>query len=110
MKLLLDHNLSHRLVPTLHTTFGHCEHVRNLKLHTVPDTQVWNYARENAYIIVSKDADFYNRSVTIGAPPKIIWIRRGNCSTSAMLQTLLDHSKTIKQFAMDTEASFLTIP
>jgi predicted nuclease of predicted toxin-antitoxin system len=39
-------------------------------------------------MIVTKDADFSEFGVVKGFPPKIIWIRRGNCSTSD-IETIL---------------------
>nr|WP_245549381.1 MULTISPECIES: DUF5615 family PIN-like protein [Methylomicrobium] len=44
------------------------------------DDEVWRHAKENDFVIISKDADFYERSMLHGHPPKGIWIRRGNCT------------------------------
>jgi len=42
------------------------------------DSEIWDYAIKNNFIIVTKDTDFYDRIILHGPPPKIIWIRFGN--------------------------------
>ncbi len=88
MKLLFDENLSPRLVAELSTAFPGSAHVHDVGLGAATDMAVWDYARDNGFIIVSKDSDFADLSVLYGAPPKVIWIRRGNCSTAAIAQLL----------------------
>jgi predicted nuclease of predicted toxin-antitoxin system len=110
MKLLLDQNLSHRLVRAVADVYPDCQHVRNIGLREAADTQVWNYARNNGYTIVSKDSDFYQRSLALGFPPKVIWVRLGNCSTVAIEQLLREHVATLEQFEMDATATFLALP
>lgn len=81
MKLLFDQNISYRLVRLLADVYPDCGHVRDFGLNASSDTVIWEYAKNNGYIIVSKDSDFHQRSFVFGYPPKVIWIRRGNCST-----------------------------
>jgi predicted nuclease of predicted toxin-antitoxin system len=50
-------------------------------LDSAPDAAVWAYAKEQAFAIVSKDADFRHLGFTYGPPPKIVWIDRGNFTT-----------------------------
>ncbi|MFB2979897.1 DUF5615 family PIN-like protein [Microseira sp. BLCC-F43] len=80
MKLLLfDQNLSPRLVDRLADIYPGSVHVDAIGLPTAPDREVWEFARQYDYIIVTKDADFSELSLLLGFPPKVIWIRRGNC-------------------------------
>jgi predicted nuclease of predicted toxin-antitoxin system len=72
MKLLFDQNLSHKLVQALADIYLDCQHVRNIGLKTADDSIIWLYAKNNGYIIVSKDSDFHQRSFVWGYPPKII--------------------------------------
>ena len=81
MKLLLDENLSPRLVASLRDLYPESRHVEDCGLVSAPDDDVWRYARENGFAIVSKDSDFSERSVLYGSPPKVIWLRIGNCTT-----------------------------
>lgn len=45
------------------------------------DAEVWQFAASNDFAIASKDSDFSERSVLEGSPPKVIWLRVGNCTT-----------------------------
>ena len=60
--------------------------------------------------IVSKDADFHQRSFLFGAPPKVIWLRRGNCSTTVIEQILRFHQAAVLAFGDDKAGSFLELP
>ena len=109
MKLLFDQNLSYRLVRLLADTFPDCQHVRNVGLKEAPDTQVWEFARSNSYAIVSKDSDFHQRSLLLGFPPKVVWVRLGNCSTKAVEQILRTHFGDVEKFEADETATFLIL-
>jgi predicted nuclease of predicted toxin-antitoxin system len=109
MKLLFDQNLSHHLMRLLADVYPDCQHVRNVGLKEAPDTEVWNFARDNGYTVVSKDFDFYQRSLTLGFPPKVVWVKRGNCSTKAVEQLLRNCAREIEQFQADATATFLIL-
>lgn len=109
MKLLFDQNLSHRLVGILADVYPDCQHVRNVGLQKAPDTQVWDFARSNGYSIVYKDSDFHQRSLVLGFPPKVVWVRLGNCSTKAVAQILRAHVVDVDQFELDATATFLIL-
>lgn len=109
MKLLFDHNLSHRLVRALQREYPDSQHVREVGLSEASDEAVWRYAVQQGFTIVTKDADFHQRSFLFGAPPKVVWIRRGNCSTSTIEQLLRIHQPHLAQFTSDPEGSFLVI-
>ena len=81
MKLLFDQNLSPELVERLADLYPGSTHVYRIGLDRASDLAVWNAAREQGYAIASQDADFNDLSALFGFPPKVIWIRRGNCST-----------------------------
>ena len=72
MKLLLDQNISHKLVNRLEDDYPGSRHVRQISLDNAEDLAVWNYAKENGFVIVSKDEDFHQRSFLFGAPPKVV--------------------------------------
>ena len=109
MKLLFDENLSHKLVRALADLFPDSEHVRDLGLKAADDHLIWDQAKSNDLIIVSKDSDFYQRSLVFGHPPKVIWIRRGNCSTVDVEAILRKHFQDVKDFYEDTYESFLIL-
>ena len=74
MKLLLDENLSDKIVPKIIDLYHNSAHVKALGLTNTDDSIIWDYAKENDYIIVSKDSDFYQRSILYGHPPKFIYL------------------------------------
>lgn len=109
MKLLLDQNLSPLLVDRLKDVFPGSVHVRDAGLSAADDLAVWTYARDNGLVIVSKDSDFHDRGVLAGSPPKVVWIRKGNCSTGAVEQLLRSHVEQIKALISDSSARFLIV-
>ena len=109
MKLLFDQNLSPRLVDHLSDLHPSSAHVYNIGLDQASDTRLWDYAREHGYILVTKDADFSEMSEVLGFPPKVIWIRRGNCSTAQIESLLRRHHEAIIRLDEDPTAGILTI-
>jgi predicted nuclease of predicted toxin-antitoxin system len=109
MKLLFDQNLSHRLVRDLAAEFPGSAHVRDLGLAVAPDPDVWAYAAANGFVIVSKDTDFQQRALLYGHPPKVIWVRLGNCTTAAVASLLRLRLADIQAFEADAAASFLAL-
>jgi predicted nuclease of predicted toxin-antitoxin system len=73
VKLLFDQNLSPRAAKALESEFPGSLHVRDVQLHDAPDQVIWDYAAEHGLTIVTKDADFHQRSFLLGHPPKVIW-------------------------------------
>lgn len=90
MKLLFDQNLSPRLVPRLADLFPDSDHVSAFDLDRAQDDEVYEYAGRDGFMLVTKDADFGELNVLRGSPPKVIWIRRGNCSTTT-IEDILHH-------------------
>ena len=79
MKLLFDQNLSSALVARLEDLFPGSTHVKAEGMDEAPDIEVWLFAKQQGFTIVSKDSDFQQRSLLFGAPPKVVWLRVGNC-------------------------------
>ena len=109
MKLLFDQNLSPNLVNLLADLFPNSAHVQDAGLDASEDTELWDYARNNDYLIVSKDADFRHRSTVYGPPPKVIWIGLGNCSTRTVEDNLRDHYSDIQTFTRDANRGLLVL-
>lgn len=109
MKLLFDQNLSPRLAEQLGGLFPGSAHVQSLRLDRAPDAPLWDFARENDFTIVTKDVDFIDRSALLGFPPKVIWIRLGNCTTTEIESALRRHHEDIDVFNKDEGAGVLTI-
>lgn len=109
MRLLFDQNLSHRLVSLLGEVYPGSVHVREVGLAEADDGVVWSHALRQGLVIVSKDADFYQRSLLLGPPPKVVWIRRGNCSTRAVEAILRRHHADVERFCADAAAAILVL-
>jgi len=109
MKLLFDQNLSPRLVTLLADLYPGSGHVHSLHLDQVLDRDVWEYARREDFLIVTKDADFSDLCVLLGFPPKIVWIRRGNCSTHLVETILRSHFEDITILTNDEYRGVLTL-
>ncbi len=109
MKLLFDENLSFRLVGALADVFPASAHVRDVRLRGAPDEVIWKYAAEHAFLLTSKDADFYQRSIALGSPPKVIWLRVGNAPTAMIAGVLRAHYLLIRRFHEDDAATFLPL-
>ncbi len=109
MKLLFDENLSHKLVPLLSDIFPDSVHVRDVGLKAADDPFVWEYAKNNGLIIASKDSDLHQRSFVFGQPPKVVWVRLGNCSTADVEKLLRKNFIIIQAFHEDDYAAFLSL-
>jgi predicted nuclease of predicted toxin-antitoxin system len=97
MKLLLDANLSWRLSALLSEQYGECIHVNNTNLpKPAKDTEIWDYARTNGFIIVTQDSDFLNLFETRGFPPKIILLRIGNMGRKEAGEILIQAKPSIE--------------
>ena len=109
VKLLFDQNLSPKLVKRLSDFYPNSDHLDLLILGTAEDTLVWEHAKDNGFVVVTKDADFADLSVLRGFPPQVVWIRRGNCSTTDIENLLRDHHSEIEDLAADSTSGILTL-
>ena len=109
MKLLFDQNLSGSLVGRLSDLFPESTHVKSIAMMQSDDSAIWTYAKAGGFTIVSKDSDFQQRSLLLGAPPKVVWLRVGNCPTSQIEKLLRDHSVELHTFEPDPTQSLLIL-
>ncbi|OGK26244.1 hypothetical protein A2954_03505 [Candidatus Roizmanbacteria bacterium RIFCSPLOWO2_01_FULL_37_12] len=109
MKLLFDQNISRKLVKDLRDIYPGSKHVYTLNLYQKDDEEIWAFAKDYNFIIVTQDSDFYERSLLYGFPPKIIWLRTGNISTNNIKKILRDWLQNIIFFAKDKTLGCLEI-
>jgi predicted nuclease of predicted toxin-antitoxin system len=109
MKLLFDENLSPKLVQALADIFPDSAHVDRIGLGGGADNDVWEYAKEHGFTLVSKDSDFYDKSMLYGHPPKVIWIKRGNCTNRQIQLLLRNRIEAIEAFYLDEQVSFISL-
>ena len=110
MKLLFDQNLSHRLVEMLAALYPGSSHVRFFRLQSADEEVIWEFAQLHDFTVVSKDSEFHQRSFLSGFPPKIIWVRLGNCSTHEVAAMLQIYQEDIRRFCEDDVHACLVIP
>lgn len=109
MKLLLDENLSRRIVPFLQGDFPGSTQVALLEMESASDRELWQHPADNGYAIVTKDADFQEKSLLLGAPPKVILLRIGNSTKSAITTKLLANSRSILEALSSDEVDCLIL-
>lgn len=109
MKVLLDENLSDRITQRIIDLYPNSAHVKTLTLTNTDDAVIWEYAKANDFVIISKDSDFAYRSLLYGHPPKFIYLRIGNSPTSKIVQVLRDNFDTISQFGDSEVESILVL-
>lgn len=110
MRFLFDQNLSPRLQNLLADLYPESVHVRDIGLRDATDSEIWAYAGQHGFTIVSKDSDFQQRSLLYGHPPKFVWLRVGNCPVRTIEELLRRHSVAIHTFDQDAVKSHLMLP
>jgi len=109
VNILLDQNISFRLVELLSNTFENVKQVRQVGLTDASDLEIWDYALKNNCLIVTFDSDFIDLSNLKGFPPKIIWLRFGNSSNLKIANKLLSKASDIREFIINPDVAFLEI-
>lgn len=109
VKLLLDQNLSYRLVSKLKDVYPDSVHVAKVGLDKSSDIDVWRYAKENGFALVSKDSDFNDLCTLYNFPPHIIWLRLGNSRVEVAYETLLKYKEKICKIVDENETGIIEI-
>ena len=109
MKLLLDENISRRLVPLLANAYPDSTHVVLQGLQQASDVAVWQYAKDHDHVIVSKDDDFTALSSLRGRPPCLIKLSLGNCDNEQFLQVLLSRCDQVEAQFADAAVSMVEL-
>ena len=109
MKLLFDENISPRLATLLGDVFPESKHVHEIGLGSADDATIWNRALVEGYTIVTKDSDFHERSLLVPDSPRVVWIRRGNCSTDEIALMLRANADALRAFAADRGSAVIAL-
>jgi len=109
IRLLLDENLSVRLLSALADVYPDSQHVEDVLGRSASDEAIWEHAQRAGLLIVTRDEDFLRLSVWRGAPPKVVWIRNGNSSTRDVAELLRRNQALIEGFLAHDEATFLAL-
>ena len=99
MKLLFDANLSRRIVPLLTDLFPESTHISRVGLAgETPDAEIWEFAKQNRFAIVTADADFIRLADLHGTPPQVIRLERMDYSTEAAAELIRRYAIAITEF------------
>ena len=98
MSLLFDQNISFRIISKIKFNFPEAKQVKQLGIENYLDVEIWKYAKENKFTIVTFDADFFDLSNFKGHPPKIIWLRFGNTKTDFLANIINSRNTIITDF------------
>lgn len=109
MKLLLDENISYRVLKIIEAHFPGSIHITSLKTSKPTDIEIFLYPRSHDFTIVTFDEDFSDLLMLKGAPPKVIWLRCGNSSNLKIANKLLEARDNIHGFLLDGEKTILEI-
>jgi predicted nuclease of predicted toxin-antitoxin system len=109
MTLLLDQNLSYRLKGVLLEMFHDVIHVQEIGFDESEDIEIWRFARDKGWTVMTKDGDFADLALLYGAPPKVIRLRVGNESWRRVANVVIDHRETVSEFLDDSQSSLLIL-
>ena len=109
MKLLFNQNLSVRLVRSLSDVYPGSSHVSLVGLDRASDAEVFDYALDNGYALVSKDVDFAELAQARSPSTKVVWLRLGNCTTAEIEDALRARQEAIAALENDPEARVLAL-
>jgi predicted nuclease of predicted toxin-antitoxin system len=109
VRLLFDQNVSRHLVGMFALEYPGSRHVTDVGLDAATDAEIWAYAGEHEFNIVSKDSDFRQLAFLHGPPPKAIWVRVGSASTIQIYNSLRDNHAEIERFGANVDEALLII-
>jgi predicted nuclease of predicted toxin-antitoxin system len=109
LSLLLDENLSPRLIPRLTSLFPGLIHVRDVDLKQADDRTIWEWARQNGYTVVTADADFVSMASQTGPPPKLVHIERCNFPFQTIEELFRQNAIRISEFEKDPKPGLLVL-
>jgi predicted nuclease of predicted toxin-antitoxin system len=109
VRLLFDQNLSPRLAEKLGDLYPGSAHVRDYNLSCAPDNDILDLAERDGFVLVSKDSDFFDPGLIRQRSAKIVWIRRGNCSTADVEHILRRHHMDIAGLDAAGQVSLLML-
>ncbi len=109
MKLLVDENLPPQLASDLADLFPESAHVSSVGLGGTCDSVIWEYSKMHGFAFLTKDKDFANLSIARGAPPKVILLQTGNCSTLQIIGMVRNNAVRFTDFENDVQRSLLVL-
>lgn len=91
MKFLLDAQLPRSLLGAFADAGHEALHVAAIGLMRASDGAIWDYARRESCVLVTKDEDFAVRWVQGDRGVPVVWIRIGNCRSRELIARVRPH-------------------
>lgn len=88
MCLLVDENISFRILKLSDPPFEGCQHVSDIRPPIRTDREIWEYAAKHDLTVLTFDGDFFEWRLIEKSGPKIIWLRFGNTKTGVIASIL----------------------
>ena len=109
MKLLLDENLSRRIVPALQAAFPGTTQVALAGLAEADDRAIWEYAKAHGCTLVTKDDDFSGLLSILGYPPKVVRLAMANCANQRAIDALVKSREEIEAALSNPEIGLVEV-
>lgn len=109
MKLLFDESISYRIINKVKDLFPDSLHISKAGFLGKKDKQIWDFAQQENYTIVTLDEDFNELSLLYGSPPKVIWVHQNNLTTNELVEFLTEKYEQITSFLQDPELNCLEL-
>jgi predicted nuclease of predicted toxin-antitoxin system len=107
LKLLVDENLAPRIASDVVDLFPGSVHVGSVEMGGAADAVIWKYAKTNDFTLLTKDKDFASLGIAWGAPPKVILLQTGNCSTASIERMIRNNAVRLSDFEADPRRGLL---
>ena len=89
MTIWVDAHLSPAIATWMTSTFGvEAIALRDLGLRDAEDPEIFEAAKAQEAIVMTKDSDFVDLVDRLGSPPQIIWLTCGNTSNAKLREIL----------------------
>ena len=110
MKLLLDANISWRITKLVENDFLDCLHSKDINVkQPAKDIEIWEFAKQNNYTILTHDDDFEKLLLLKGVPPKVIILKTFNKNTKQIAELLISKKEIIESFISTNELMILEV-
>ncbi len=89
MTIWVDVHLSPAIATWITSTFGiEAIALRNLGLRDAEDPEIFEAAKAQKAVVMTKDSDFVDLVERLGSPPQIVWLTCGNTSNARLREIL----------------------
>lgn len=110
MKLLLDANISWRIIKLIANDFLACSHANEIKVNQpAKDIEIWEFAKQNNFTILTHDDDFEKLLLLKGVPLKVIILKTFNKNTKQIAELLISKKEIIESFISNDQLMILEI-